>query len=196
MSKASPQSTRIAIASLLAATALLPAGAIGAHVWEKQELTFTAARTFTNAYTEAVVWVDLTGPNFKKRVYGFWDGGQTFRVRLLATEPGTWTWRSGSSPADDGLAGKSGSFEAVALERSGESRRTPCAEVFCGRPPITTPSSTPMGPRSSPSATPGGRWAQIGSAGTTTTRSARSGRRPGSRITFVTAKRKASTGST
>ena len=59
MSKASPQSTRIAIASLLAATALLPAGAIGAHVWEEQELAFTATRTFTNAYTEAVVWVDL-----------------------------------------------------------------------------------------------------------------------------------------
>lgn len=87
--------------------------AVGAHVWEKQELTFTAAQAFTNAYTEAVVWVDLTGPQFNKRVYGFWDGGQTFRVRLLATAPGTWTWRSGSSPADEGLAGKSGSFEAV-----------------------------------------------------------------------------------
>ena len=85
-----------------------------AHIWEKQELTFTAGRTFTNAYTEATVWVDLTGPNFNKRVFGFWDGGQTFRVRLVATQPGTWTWRSGSVPADDGLAGKSGSFEAVA----------------------------------------------------------------------------------
>ncbi len=99
---------------LLAATVSLAPSAIGAHVWEKQELTFTAARAFTNAYTEAVVWVDLTGPGFTKRVYGFWDGGQTFRVRLLATAPGTWTWRSGSSPADDGLAGKSGSFEAMA----------------------------------------------------------------------------------
>ena len=77
-------------------------GAAPVHVWEKQELTFTAARAYTNAYTEAVVWVDLTGPHFKKRVYGFWDGGQTFRVRLVATEPGTWTWTSGSSPADGG----------------------------------------------------------------------------------------------
>ena len=99
---------------LLTATAPLVPSVRGAHVWEKQELTFTAARASTNAYTEAVVWVDLTGPNFKKRVYGFWDGGQTFRVRLVATEPGTWTWRSGSNPADDGLAGQSGSFEAVA----------------------------------------------------------------------------------
>ena len=83
------------------------------HVWEKQELTFTAARSYTNPYTDVTVWVDLTGPNFKKRVYGFWDGGQTFRVRLVATAPGTWTWRSGSNPADEGLAGKTGSFAAI-----------------------------------------------------------------------------------
>src|SRR6516225_8023117 len=68
------------------------------HVWEKQELTFTATGAFTNAYTEATVWIELTGPNFNKRVFGFWDGGQVFRVRFVATEPGTWTWRSGSSP--------------------------------------------------------------------------------------------------
>src|SRR6516165_4762074 len=39
------------------------------HVWEKQDLTFTASRSFTNAYTDVIVWVDLTGPGFKKRVY-------------------------------------------------------------------------------------------------------------------------------
>ena len=87
--------------------------ATGAHVWDKQELTFEASRQYTNPYTAVTVWVELTGPHFKKRVYGFWDGGQTFRVRLVADEPGTWTWTSSSSPVDDGLSGKSGSFEAV-----------------------------------------------------------------------------------
>jgi len=83
------------------------------HVWEKQEVTLTAAHTYANAYTDVTVWVDLTGPNFKKRVYGFWDGGQTFKVRVLATAPGTWTWTSGSDPADSGLGGKTGSFTAM-----------------------------------------------------------------------------------
>src|SRR5450631_1744694 len=83
------------------------------HVWEKQEVTLTAAQTYGNAYTDVTVWVDLTGPNFKKRVYGFWDGDQTFRVRVLATAPGTWTWISGSDPADSGLGGKTGSFTAI-----------------------------------------------------------------------------------
>jgi hypothetical protein len=92
---------------------LAAAPAAPVHVWEKQELVLTASRSFQNPYTDATVWVDLTGPDFQKRVYGFWDGERTFRIRVLATEPGAWTWKSGSNPADPGLAGKTGSFTAV-----------------------------------------------------------------------------------
>ena len=83
------------------------------HVWEKQELSFTAAGHFANPYTDVTIWVDLTGPHFHKRVYGFWDGGNQFRVCVLATEPGEWRWTSGSTPEDAGLAGKTGSFTAA-----------------------------------------------------------------------------------
>jgi hypothetical protein len=92
---------------------LVAAAAPPVHVWEMQELTFTAANPYQNAYTDVTVWVDLTGPGFSKRVYGFWDGGNTFRVRLVAMQPGAWRWQSGSSPADPGLAGKSGAFTAI-----------------------------------------------------------------------------------
>ncbi|MEO6002602.1 MAG: DUF5060 domain-containing protein [Opitutus sp.] len=84
------------------------------HAWDKHELTFTATGTYKNPYTEVIVWVDLEGPGFSKRVYGFWDGGQVFQVRVLATEPGTWRWKSGSMPEDAGLSGKTGTFEAIA----------------------------------------------------------------------------------
>jgi hypothetical protein len=103
---------RASLLIALSCAAALPGNA-AVHVWERQELTFTAARNFANPYTEVTVWVDLTGPHFQKRVYGFWDGGQTFRVRLVATDAGAWRWRSGSSPADTGLAGKSGAFTAI-----------------------------------------------------------------------------------
>lgn len=105
--------------ALLCLCAMMPSAAFAAstvppvHLWEKQEITLTAAKDFPNPYMDATVWVDLTGPNFKKRVYGFWDGGRTFRVRVVATEPGDWTWTSGSSPSDDGLSGKTGSFTAI-----------------------------------------------------------------------------------
>ena len=51
-----------------------------AHVWEKQELTFTAVSALANPYTDVVMWVDLTGPGFQKRIYGFWDGDQIGRA--------------------------------------------------------------------------------------------------------------------
>ena len=84
-----------------------------AHVWEKREVAFESRYTYANPYTDVIAWVDLNGPGFRKRVFGFWDGGGTFRVRFLATAPGTWTWVGGSSPPDPGISGVSGSFEAV-----------------------------------------------------------------------------------
>jgi len=84
------------------------------HRWEKTEIVLTAAKTYANAYFDVDVWVDLKGPGFSKRCYGFWDGGRTYRVRVVATAPGEWTWRSGSNQDDAGLNGKSASFTAVA----------------------------------------------------------------------------------
>ncbi len=84
------------------------------HVWEKVDVPLRAQGTYENAYVEVDVWVDLEGPGFSKRVYGFWNGGQDFVVRVLATRAGTWKWSSGSAPHDPGLAGKSGTFEAGA----------------------------------------------------------------------------------
>ena len=83
------------------------------HVWEKVEITLHAAAAYANPYTEVDVRVDLEGPGFHKRVFGFWDGGNVYRVRLVATSPGAWHWISGSSPADTGLSGQAGGFEAA-----------------------------------------------------------------------------------
>jgi hypothetical protein len=83
------------------------------HVWDKQELTFHSSKVFSNPYADATMWVDLDGPGFHKRVYGFWDGGNVFLVRLVATAPGEWQWASGSTPDDPGLSAKSGSFTAI-----------------------------------------------------------------------------------
>src|SRR5512134_970460 len=99
------------VAFLLLATAT--ALAASTHVWEKIEITLQASNNYANPYTDVQVWVDLKGPGFARRCYGFWDGGNLFRVRVLATTPGPWTWRSGSQPMDEGLAGHSGSFDAV-----------------------------------------------------------------------------------
>jgi len=95
------------------------------HVWETVQITLQAEKSYQNAYTDVEVWVDLRGPDFRKRCYGFWDGGNTFRVRVLATAPGDWTWRSGSKPADPGLDGKTGRFTAVAWTEQ-QKQQNPC----------------------------------------------------------------------
>ncbi|RYG51283.1 MAG: DUF5060 domain-containing protein, partial [Chitinophagaceae bacterium] len=83
------------------------------HVWEMQELTLTAANSYKNPYLEVKVWVELSGPGFNKRVYGFWDGGNIFKVRVVADKPGAWSWKSGSNTNDPGISGKSGTFNAI-----------------------------------------------------------------------------------
>jgi len=88
-----------------------------AHVWQMQEIRFEAARDYANPYAEVECWIDLQGPGFAKRVYGFWDGGRRFKVRFVATAPGTWTWRSGSNqPGDKGLNGGTGTLRAIAWD--------------------------------------------------------------------------------
>jgi hypothetical protein len=84
------------------------------HVWEKVEIVLRAQNTYENPYADVKLWIYLKGPGFAKRCYGFWDGGKTFRMRVLAPQPGTWTWRSHSEPRDPGLSGRQGRFTAQA----------------------------------------------------------------------------------
>lgn len=84
------------------------------HVWTVQEVELRAARDYGNPYTDVSVWVNLRGPDFSKRVCGFWDGGRCFKVRWVATGPGQWSWTSGSNqPSDTGLNGRQGSLSAI-----------------------------------------------------------------------------------
>ncbi len=104
----------VCLAALLfarAAQARLQSGEV--HVWETQEITLAAARDYANPYVDVECWIDLQGPGFKKRVYGFWDGGRVFKIRFVATQPGDWSWHvSSNQPGDAGLAG-SGALRAV-----------------------------------------------------------------------------------
>ncbi|TCL66427.1 DUF5060 domain-containing protein [Rhizobium sp. BK251] len=83
-------------------------GNINTKIWEPLEISLEASGDFVSPYTEVSVWIDLTGPAFRKRVYGFWNGGRAFCIRLTAPRVGEWTWFSNSNTADIGLNGRSG----------------------------------------------------------------------------------------
>lgn len=102
-----------------------------AHPWEKVEIILQAQGDYANPYRDADVWVDLQGPGFRQRCFGFWDGDRTFRVRVLATAPGLWHWRSGSLPVDPGLSGQEGTFEAIPWTEA-EKAENPCRRGMVG----------------------------------------------------------------
>ena len=83
------------------------------HVWEKRELRFQLQGEYDNPYTDLVGWVDLKGPGFSRRCYGFWNGGDEFVVRVTATSAGPWRWSAGSDPVDPGMDAREGAFEAT-----------------------------------------------------------------------------------
>ncbi|HVU25347.1 MAG TPA: DUF5060 domain-containing protein [Opitutus sp.] len=111
-----PRRARLVLLLLAAAVtvhAALQSGEV--HVWSTQEITFAAAHDYANPYADVTIWIDLDGPGFSKRVYGFWDGGRIFKVRFVATAPGNWRWHSGSNrPDDPGLNHGGGTLRAVA----------------------------------------------------------------------------------
>ncbi len=82
-------------------------------LWTPVEIVLQAEESHTNSYTDVECWVTLKGPDFGRRVYGFWDGENVFKIRVVATAPGYWSWETGSNTSDPGLNSKQGAFTAV-----------------------------------------------------------------------------------
>lgn len=100
------------------------------RTWQVQELVFQAQQQYANPYMDVDVWVRLKGPDFDKRVYGFWDGDNRFVVRLVATDAGQWRWTLKSNQPDDaGLNGQSGDYTAQGWSEQ-EKRENPNRRGF------------------------------------------------------------------
>lgn len=80
------------------------------HLWETYEIVLHADKQYKNYYTDVCVWAYLKGPDFEKKCFGFWDGGNTFRIRVTAVTPGLWTYSTAANVEDAGLCDKKGAF--------------------------------------------------------------------------------------
>ncbi len=93
---------------------LIAGNPTGIHIWEMHEIILRAENHYDNCYTDVKCWAELKGPDFAKRIYGFWDGDNIFRIRVVATKAGTWEWKTGSNqPGDEGLNNISGVLNAI-----------------------------------------------------------------------------------
>jgi hypothetical protein len=101
---------KIALAYMFTCTTVFATDSI--KLYNIHEITLKSQRQYKNPYKDVDCWIELNGPDFKKKIYGFWDGSDEFMFRVVATKPGKWSWSSFSNQKDEGLNGKSGDFIA------------------------------------------------------------------------------------
>ncbi|MCK5553695.1 MAG: DUF4038 domain-containing protein, partial [Deltaproteobacteria bacterium] len=86
--------------------------------WEVFELTLTTTNSYSNEYTDVMLTATFTSPTNNTIVLpGFWDGGDTWKVRMAPNEIGMWTYVTSSN--DGQLDNNSGQFECVASGKKG-----------------------------------------------------------------------------
>lgn len=84
--------------------------------WDRFEANLESSADYSNPPQQAVLTAVFTSPRGQARkVYGFWDGGKTWRVRFLPNEIGQWTYKTSCSDANNkGLHQQSGEFTCTA----------------------------------------------------------------------------------
>lgn len=80
--------------------------------WQSVELSFKAADRHQNPYEDILLEATVTGPDDRTRkIEGFYDGDDTWKVRFCPDQPGLWKWTTGCNQADSGLSGRSGTVD-------------------------------------------------------------------------------------
>jgi hypothetical protein len=87
-----------------------------ARQWRMLELEFIAAEPSPNSM-DTLMEAEFTAPDGSQmRVPGFWDGGNTWKVRFTPTQPGEWRFETLSDNRDPALHGQHGVFTVLPAE--------------------------------------------------------------------------------
>ncbi len=78
--------------------------------YDRFERTLISSKPYDNPLQQVELRAEFTSPTGRKRqVYGFWDGGDTWRIRFSPDEVGRWEFRTTcSDPGNQGLHGRTG----------------------------------------------------------------------------------------
>lgn len=80
--------------------------------WGMYETALTSRKKVANPFTDVTLQAHFSCGSTKLTVSGFYDGEDTWRIRLMPAVEGHWTYETESN--DPGLDGKKGSFTCVA----------------------------------------------------------------------------------
>ena len=140
----------LAIALVLARSgipseAAVPASESG-HTWQRWEHALTSTRPYESPYAHVILRVTYTGPAQRTlRTYGFWDGGNVFRIRCAFPAPGTWQWETECSDiSNTGLHHQRGKVEVTPYRGAHALFRHGFLKVSANRRYLTFGDNTPF----------------------------------------------------
>jgi hypothetical protein len=116
------------------------------HTWQRWEHALSSMRHYANPYADVTLQVVYTGPAGRTlHAYGFWDGGDTFRIRCAFPTPGAWRWETEcSDPANTGLHQQRGTVVVAPYSGDGVLYRHGFLKVSENRRHLTYGDGTPF----------------------------------------------------
>ena len=118
LASAPPVASRAAVLAfcgVLVCSGALPAAST-IPKWDRFEKAFESKISYANPAQEANLQAVFVAPSGEtKRIYGFWDGASTWRIRFAPDQEGRWTYKTICSDEKNGaLNGQTGEFTCVA----------------------------------------------------------------------------------
>jgi len=108
-----------------------PAASADLPQWGRFEVAFTNAKAYADPYRDVSLDATFTRPDGRTvRFWGFYDGGQVWRLRFRPDLPGTWRYEAVFS---DGTAAGSGRFTCAKGNLPGPIAVHPANPVWFGR---------------------------------------------------------------
>ena len=88
--------------------------------WNQIEISLTSNITYANPYKDVDLSATFSGPGgITMTMPGFWDGGNTWKVRFAPPAVGTWTYSTSSTdPGNTGLNNQTGTITCTAYTGS------------------------------------------------------------------------------
>lgn len=74
-----------------------------AEAWIMNELTFVSQKSYADSFNDVTLDLILTGNGRKYTVPGFWDGGNTWKLRFVCPSEGTWYYQTVCSDEDNAV---------------------------------------------------------------------------------------------
>lgn len=82
---------------------------LNAETWLVSELTFKSEKTYADPFNDVDVDLILVGNGVKYTIPGFWDGGDTWKIRFVCPAAGEWLFKTVCTDKDNAaLNGRTG----------------------------------------------------------------------------------------